>query len=298
MILYSNKGKYLRKKKIGIIGWAIRVFLIILAISVLALGGTALHHYHSQRQYEKLAQAVHATDTVKDTQPKESTASTETTPSVPTEGVTEPSTEPTTVPETEPQPLLLYVELHGENPDYFGWLQIQDTKVDYPVMHTPDDPEKYLHTSFEGEYFYGGTPFLDHRCNPNSDNLVIYGHNMMNGTMFRDILKYEKEAYWQEHPTIRLATEYEDKEYEILAVFRDRVYRKSDNVFKFYNFIDAEDEAAYYDAIANFKAKAIYDTGVEPEYGDQLITLVTCAYHTENGRFVVVACEKNGDSAD
>ena len=287
MILYSNKGKYLRKKKPSIYVWIKRISLILLAICVLVAGGISLHRYSIQRQYEKLAQAVHATDPVENATTDPSLTET------PAQTDTEPSTEAPTVPETEPQPLPIYVELHGKNPDYFAWLQIENTILDYPIMHTPDNPEKYLHTSFEGEYFYGGTPFLDYRCTSESDNLVIYGHNMMNGTMFREILKYEKQAYWQEHPTIRFVTEFEDKEYEVLSVFRDRVYYRSENVFKFYNFINAQDEAAYYDAIANFKAKAIYDTGVEPEYGDQLITLVTCAYHTENGRFVVVACEKN-----
>lgn len=296
MILYSNKGKYLRKKKPSIYVWIKRISLSLLVISVLVAGGISLHRYLIERQYDKLAQAVHATDPVENATTEPSPVATENPTEAPVQAVTEPSTEATTVPETEPQPLPLYVELHGKNPDYFAWLQIEDTVLDYPVMHTPDNPEKYLHLSFEGDYYYGGTPFMDYRCSADSDNLVIYGHNMLSGMMFRKIIQYEDKDYWEEHPTIRLFTEFENKEYEVLSVFRDRVYYKHEDVFKFYNFIDAEDEAAYYDAIANFKAKAIYDTGVEPEYGDQLITLVTCAYHTENGRFVVVACEKNNEN--
>lgn len=296
MILFSYKGKHLRKKKLGLLDWVKRIFIVILVISVLATGGVLLHHYSIQKQYEDLAAAVHATDPTENAMTEPTPTTIEKPTEAPTQPVTEPSTEATIILETEPQPLPLYVQLHGENPDYFGWLQVVDTVLDYPVMHTPDDPEKYLHLSFEGDYYYGGTPFMDYRCSADSDNLIIYGHNMLSGMMFREIIKYESKDYWQEHPTIRLATEFEDKEYEILAVFRDRVYYKHENVFKFYNFIDAEDEATYYDAIANFKAKAIYDTGVEPEYGDQLITLVTCAYHTENGRFVVVACEKNDEN--
>ena len=90
---------------------------------------------------------------------------------------------------------------------------------------------------------------------------------------------------------------YEEKTYEIIAAFYDRVYYKYEDCFKFYQFIDAEDEAHFQEAIDYFKKTALYDTGVTAEYGDKLITLVTCAYHVDNGRFVVVAkdvTDRNG----
>lgn len=207
---------------------------------------------------------------------------------------TSPTTVATTAPtETLPPEILpQYADLAAQNPEMVGWLRIADTAIDYPVMHTPEDPEKYLHTNFEEEYSYPGVPFIDGNCTMDSDNLLIYGHNMPNGTMFRSLLQYKEEAYWKEHPTICFDTLYEEQEYEVLAAFYDRVYYKTEDVFKFYQFIDAEDEQNFDDAIAQFRSKALYDTGVEAAYGDQLITLVTCAYHTDNGRFVVVVRRK------
>ena len=140
-----------------------------------------------------------------------------------------------------------------------------------------------------------GTPFMDAKCEIDSDNYIIYGHNMKNGTMFREILQYANKSYWQEHPMIRFDTLYEQGEYEVLAAFYDRVYYADENCFKFYRFIKAADKADYDNAIQNYKEKSLYDTGVTAEYGDKLITLVTCSYHEEHGRFVVVARQMNNN---
>ena len=116
----------------------------------------------------------------------------------------------------------------------------------------------------------------------------LYGHNMNNGTQFRTLMSYTDKSFWEDHPVIHYSTLYETRTYEILACFRDRVYYKYEDVFKFYQFIDAEDEERFNEAITYYKENSLYDTGVTAEYGDKLITLVTCAYHTEYGRFVVV----------
>ena len=185
-------------------------------------------------------------------------------------------------------------EKREENEDTVGWLTIQGTKIDYPVMYTPQDPEKYLHLGFDQKYSFAGLPFIDANCSldPESDNLIIYAHNMLDGSMFRSLMKYEQKSYWQQHPTVKLDLWDEEREYEVLAAFRDRVYYKTENCFKFYKFIDAESEDSYREAIDYYKTHACYDTGVTAQPGDRLLTLVTCAYHTDNGRFVVVAREK------
>ena len=185
-------------------------------------------------------------------------------------------------------------EQREENEDTVGWITIEGTKIDYPVMYTPQDPEKYLHLGFDQKYSFAGLPFIDANCSldPESDNLIIYAHNMLDGSMFRSLMKYEQKSYWQQHPTVKLDLWDEEREYEVLAAFRDRVYYKTENCFKFYKFIDAESEDSYREAIDYYKTPACYDTGVTAQPGDRLLTLVTCAYHTDNGRFVVVAREK------
>lgn len=193
---------------------------------------------------------------------------------------------------TEPSMLPQYELLYHRNSDFFGWIQIEDTKINYPIMHTPYDPEKYLHANFDGEYSYSGLPFLDADCTENSDNLLIYGHHMLDGSMFTGLTKYKDKSYWESHPIIKLSTLYQEYEYEVMLVFYDRVYSKNENVFKFYQFLDADNEQNFNNAIANFRNKQLYDTGIDAVFGDQLITLVTCEYHVANGRFVVVARRK------
>lgn len=196
-------------------------------------------------------------------------------------------------PETRPEILSIFADMAEENPDMVGWISIEDTKINYPLMYTPDEPEKYLHQDFQGNFSIGGLPFIEEDCSldPVSDNLLIYGHNMANGTMFHTLMNYEQKNFWEEHPTIQLSTLYEQKEYEIVAALYDRIYFQTDTCFKFYQFLDAADEEEYDQAIAYFKEHALYDTGVTASYGDKLITLVTCAYHVDNGRFLVVAKE-------
>ena len=118
---------------------------------------------------------------------------------------------------------------------------------------------------------------------------------MKNGTMFAGLENYKDKNYYKEHSAIRFNTIYSQQEYEIIAVFESQTYRKSDTVFKHYNFLNAASEADFDEYIANIKALALYDTGVTVSYGDMLLTLITCAYHTENGPFAVVARYSNGD---
>ncbi len=203
-----------------------------------------------------------------------------------------------TVPTTETElavkiMLPQYTNLYVKNTELYGWIRIDDTVIDYPVMRSVEEPEKYLHANFMAEYSYPGTPFVDYQCSNDSDNLLIYGHNMLDGSMFRSLIEYENKHYWEAHPTIMYSDLYGEYEYEVMAAFYDRVYKKSENCFKFYQFIDAEDHEDFTNAVNQFKEKSIYDTGINAQYGDQLITLITCAYHVENGRFVVVARKSN-----
>ena len=199
------------------------------------------------------------------------------------------------IPQEEREELVgIYAGMKEENPDFAGYISVPGSYFGYPVMYTPYDPEKYLHKDLFGVQSDDGLPFIDARCNlePESDNIIIYGHNMKDGSMFASLFAYQDKSYFEEHPVIRFDTENELREYEVMSVFYDRVYYEDEEVFKFYNFIEGADEVEYDKAIKQYLKKSVYDTGITAEYGDKLVTLVTCAYHTENGRFVIVARRK------
>ena len=184
-----------------------------------------------------------------------------------------------------------FASLYRENHDFIGWLSIEDTNIDYPVMQTPEEEEYYIHRDFYGEYSSAGTLFVDLESNVQkpSDNILIYGHNMKTGKMFHDLLKYENESFYKNHKYIQFDTIYEKGIYQVMYVFRSRVYREDEIVFKYYQFIDANGEQEFNSYMKEMAAMSFYDTGVTAEYGDQLLTLSTCDYQETNGRFVVVA---------
>lgn len=126
--------------------------------------------------------------------------------------------------EAEPAMLPGYADLYAQNPDFFGWIYIEDTKLSYPVMFTPEEPEYYLHRAFDGSESSSGVPFLDASCPEDDGNYLIYGHNMSGGTMFAPLLSYADESFYEEHPVIGFDTLYERGTYEIMAVFYSEVY--------------------------------------------------------------------------
>ncbi len=191
--------------------------------------------------------------------------------------------------------MLQLEELKKENEDIKAWIEIPNTKINFPVLQGTDN-EYYMKHTYKKEYSKDGSIFLDKDYNWNlpSSNLLIYGHNNKNGNMFQDLLKYENESYYKEHPTIRFTTTAEDCEYEIISVFKSRVYYKSEkDVFRYYYFINAETEADYNNYVEESKKVSLYDTGKTATYGEQLLTLSTCEYSQQDGRFVIVARKVN-----
>ena len=186
-------------------------------------------------------------------------------------------------------------ELNKQYKDIVGWIQIEGTKINYPVLQG-DDNDYYMSHNYKKEKSEKGSIFLDYRyeLDKPSNNLLIYGHNLITGEMFKDLLKYSNEEFYKTHSVIRYTTTEEDSEYEILSAFKSRVYYESEeNVFRYYQFIDTENEEEYNEFIQSAKKSAIYETGIEAEYPDQLITLSTCSYHTENGRFAIIGRKIN-----
>ena len=186
-------------------------------------------------------------------------------------------------------------KLKEDNPDIVGWLEIEETNINYPVLQGEDN-EYYMSHNYKKEKSEKGSIFLDsnYDWDKPSSNLLIYGHNIITGEIFKDLLKFSDEEFYKEHKTIRFTTAEEDLEFEVLSAFKSRVYYESEeNVFRYYQFIDAKNEKEYNEFVDNAKKSSIYDTNVNAEYGDQLITLSTCSYHTENGRFALIGRKIN-----
>ena len=181
-----------------------------------------------------------------------------------------------------------YGAIHEQNGDFVGWLCIDGTNINYPVMQSPDNPDFYLKHSFEKEYSNYGVPYLQEHCELGvSDNAIIYGHHMNDGSMFADLCKYESEDFYREHKTVHFDTLDGFGEYEVVAVFKTVAY--SNDGFPYFLFVKADKPENFDDFIAKCKDLALYDTAVTAKYGDKLITISTCEYSRDNGRMVIVA---------
>ena len=176
--------------------------------------------------------------------------------------------------------------LFEQNPDCIGWIYIEGTAVDYPVMHTPDEPQRYLRKNFEGEYAMSGVPFLEGTRELSDDNIVIYGHNMLNGTMFSDISLYTSREYFDEHPVIEFETAEGVKLYDIFAV----VMLKDIDIW--YYFDSALNAEHFDEMISDITSRSLYETGIYPEYGKHLLTLSTCYGENDEDRIIIIGTEK------
>lgn len=183
--------------------------------------------------------------------------------------------------------------LQQENSDVVGFLEIENTNISYPVLQGNNN-EYYMTHNYKKEKSKNGAIFLDkdYDWNIPSNNYLIYGHNLNNGTMFQELLKYANESYYKEHPTISFTTADEEGVYDIISIFRSKVYYTSDNVFKYYFFINPKTKEEYNDYIKNIKENSLYNIEQTADYGTQLITLSTCSYHVKDGRFVIVGAKK------
>lgn len=238
-------------------------FSILLAVS----SGFLIKHYiDSEKQselYDNLIETIEKTDTEKDTMTYSQDKSF----------------------------LSDYQDLYLQNNDMVGWIKIEDTKINYPVMQSKDNPNFYLKRGFDKAYTDYGCPYIQENCDVDipSDNLIIYGHNMKDGSMFSGLMKYTDKSFWESHKTISFDTLTEKCDYEIIAAFKTVVYTDSPESFKYYQFINADTGDEFNAYTTKCKELALYDTGVTAEYGDKLITLSTCEYSRNNGRMVVVA---------
>mgnify|MGYP001067073741 CR=1 FL=1 len=223
------------------------IFFCLLLSAAVVLSGVKIHSELKERQKEKKDFASVA-EIAK-------LPMTET----PAESVTDAETEPSAEPTEQPVAGHNIQALIAENADCIGWLSVDGTNISYPVMHTPPDPQKYLRRNFYGEYSQSGVPFIDGRCSLQSTNLIIYGHNMKNGTMFSDLKKYLDSEFLNAHRTVKFETVDGIRCFTVTEILRT----------------DITD--AWYDRIA-------------AEGGRQLI-LSTCYGSGKDGRLLIIAAE-------
>lgn len=277
----KKKGRRKRKKTAG--DRVLDVLLVIFVLVALGSGLYLIRYYYQAKQ---------AQDSFNDLK------------SLIEDNGDEESTETVVVKDEENKEktiLAKFKSIYEQNKDFVGWVSIDGTNIDYPVMYTPDDPQMYLHTDFEGEWSLPGVPFVDSRCDifdDRSDNVIIYGHNMKSGTMFHTLPSYDDEEFYKEHKFVRFDTLYETGTYEVIGAVRTQIYPDDDTEnFHYYDFIDVSSKAEFDEFMDFLKENTPYKVDAEAEYGDELLTLSTCAYHVGGGkgRFILVA--KRVDSA-
>ena len=224
------------------------IFFCLLLSAAAVLSGVNIYTELKEQQKEKddFAAVAKIAELPMTEAPAESVSDTE----------TETSAEPTEQPAAEHN----IQALIAENGDCIGWLSIDGTNISYSVMHTPSDPQKYLRRNFYGKYSQSGVPFLDGRCSLQSTNLIIYGHNMKNGTMFSDLKRYVDGDFLNAHRTVKFETVDGIRYFTVTEVL------KTNTSDKWYNRITAEG-------------------------GSQCLVLSTCYGSGKDGRLLIIAAE-------
>lgn len=231
-----------------------------------------------------------------------------TAPTEPQEPVTTPPTtvtEPTTTeppPPPPPEPLEKYQEYYEQNNDFVGWISIPSMKrssgklyIDYPVVQAEDNL-KYIDTGFDGKKSKAGAIYADYKipitATDHADNITLFGHSMADKTFFRKVLDYKNGVdFVKEHYLINFDTRWEENQYVVVACFLIGIYDWQDDeplfeYFKCRNFDTEEDFNYFYE---NIMYRSYYLSDIECHYGDEFISLSTCAYDFDDSRYVVVA---------
>ena len=178
-------------------------------------------------------------------------------------------------------------ELYQQNSDLAGWIRIEDTNINYPVMHTPDNPDFYLKHGFDKEYSDYGCPYVQENCDVQlpSDNVILYGHHMKNGSMFSGLTEYKKQEFYDSHSVALLLTP--DKNYEI-EFFAGYVASVQDKAWE----LDFPSDPDFTEWLDKTKERSCFTSGITPAVTDRILTLSTCSYEFNNARFVLLGVLK------
>lgn len=261
------------------------LLLIVFGVSAFQVVSYVIGSRQQAAKFDEMAAAVDAANNQAQTQPTGAAQSTEgTAPTAPSEFTATPeATDPDT------GVLLCYADFYKQNPHMVGWIKIEGTKVNYPVMQTPEERDYYLKRDFDGEHSEWGCIYAREECDiwKPSDNVTLYGHTMKDGSMFAPLHEYVDKEVWEANNVIFFDTLYERHVYQIFAVFTTTA--SIGEGFSYHQMEDAVDEADFNEFIATCKELSLYETGITPVYGDKTICLSTCEYSQDNGRLVVAA---------
>ncbi len=262
---------------------AAKVFLLaVIAVCLFQIGRLSFQSRQQAAKQEKLKAMAAEEITPEEITPKEMASNLTVKEARDTKEQNRPSLK-------TPVMLEKYAGLYAENNDLAGWLSIPGMQIDYPIMQTDDDAY-YLHHDFYGKESRYGCLYVRGMADLDAgDNFIIYGHNMKDGAMFGDLDLYAQESFYAEHSVISFDTLYEERLYDIIAVFYSQVYDAKEDVFQYYQFYEADTQEEFDDFYQNIKELSLYETGVDAQFGDTFLTLSTCAYHVKDGRFAVVA---------
>lgn len=277
------------------------VLLCVFALTFLISAGYILKYFIESNQqgnfYDELGNQVTGSTVERPTggyvPPTVSTGSTEGTdtpdPTAPSQ--TEPDSTTSTVapPNNDLGILDEYYPIYQQNTDMVGWLQVEGTVINYPVMQTPKRKDYYLNHNFEKKWSAWGAIYAREACDINtpSDNVTLYGHHMKDGSMFSALDRYWYRENWEAQPFIYFDTLYEHRTYQIFATFITPV--NQEDSFAYHTFSHANTPEEFDAFIAKAKELAMYDTGITPQYGDKILTLSTCTGSDEDDRYVVMA---------
>ncbi len=287
----------MRKSPRTVIKWILSIVLVV------GIFGVAFNEYNSRMGESDYSEAALLANAMVEPEPPETepapeteTEPPETEPETETEAETE--TEP---PETEPEtePVETYPEdkqaeelaklnldaLQVFNEDVFGWIRIPGTELNYPLVQGEDN-DYYLRKTWKGNYSIMGCIFLDYRNGQDfSDfNTIIYGHRMLNNTMFGELKNFKEKKYQEEHPFVYLKDEDTIYKYEIFAAYEAKV---SEILYK-PGLTEEEEKQQLLDTAEKL---TVWDTGIEPDTDDRILTLVTCTGMGFHSRWILQAVQ-------
>ena len=187
-----------------------------------------------------------------------------------------------------------YKKIYAENKDLVGWLEIEGTNINYPVLQsdTEEESQFYLTHSFARKKDKNGSLFMDYRNDflDRDTNIIIYGHNMKSGAMFGSLKQYLDKSYLEKHKKVQFDTIYEHGTYEVIGAFLSEVSYQDEYTFRYYNFLNAKNESEFEAFRVNVMQLDALKTGaLDAKYGDQLLTLSTCSSYTDEGRMFILA---------